>query len=60
MDWFLPLILDKPWLLILAGLAFIAVMFSFKPLLIWMYGRHVDEVSHDQEPSPAADADDAP
>lgn len=38
--WFISLLRDQPWLGFLIGLAFVALMFGSKNLIIYLYSRN--------------------
>ncbi|MCB1760691.1 MAG: hypothetical protein KDI68_13025 [Gammaproteobacteria bacterium] len=37
--WFISVLRDQPWLGFLIGLAFVAVMFGSKNLIVYLYSR---------------------
>ena len=38
--WFISILRDQPWLGFLIGLAFVAVMFGSKNLIVYLYSRN--------------------
>jgi hypothetical protein len=41
--WFITILKDKPWLGILIGLAFLAVMFLSKNLVVYLYMKNQEK-----------------
>ena len=44
--WFISILRDQPWLGFLIGLAFVAVMFGSKNLIVYLYSRN--QQKHDK------------
>jgi hypothetical protein len=41
--WFISILRDQPWLGFLIGLAFVAVMFGSKNLIVYFYSRNQEK-----------------
>lgn len=41
--WFITILKDQPWIGFLIGLAFVALMFGSKNLIVYLYARHQEK-----------------
>lgn len=52
--WFITILKDKPWLGILIGLAFLAVMFLSKNLVVYLYMKNQEKKGAQEQADKAA------
>ena len=48
--WFITILKEKPWLGFLIGLAFMAVMFFSKNLIVYLYSRNSEKKDSQHSP----------